>query len=167
VTRVLRVIARMNIGGPAHHVSLLSGRLDPGRFRSRLAYGRPAASEGSFAYLAEREGCFVEVAAGLGPELRPPGDLRALFALMGVMHRFQPRIVHTHTAKAGFFGRLAAVLGPGPRPIIVHTYHGPVLEGYFGPRATPLDLRPALSIAGDHQANGRAPPARLSTPRST
>lgn len=129
---MLRVIARMNIGGPAHHVSMLSGRLEPERFRTLLAYGRIAASEGSFEHLAEREGCAVEVVAGLGPEIRPLNDLRALFALLGMMHRYRPHIVHTHTAKAGFVGRLAAVLGPGPRPIIVHTYHGHVLEGYFG-----------------------------------
>jgi glycosyltransferase involved in cell wall biosynthesis len=133
VTRVLRVIARMNIGGPAHHVSLLSGRLDRYRFSTRLAHGRIGAGEGSFEDLAEHEGCAVEVVPGLGPEIHPPRDLRALFGLIGLMHRFRPHIVHTHTAKAGFLGRLAAVLGPGPRPIIVHTYHGHVLEGYFGP----------------------------------
>jgi glycosyltransferase involved in cell wall biosynthesis len=126
----------MNIGGPAHHVSMLSGRLDPDRFQTLLVHGRIAVSEGSFEYLAEREGCTVEVVAGLGPEIRPLSDLRALVGLIGVIHRFRPHIVHTHTAKAGFLGRLAAVLGPGPRPIIVHTYHGHVLEGYFGPRTT-------------------------------
>lgn len=126
----------MNIGGPAHHVSLLSGRLDAGRFRTRLAYGRIAAAEGSFAHLAEREGCVVEVVPGLGPDIRPLGDLRALWSLIGVMHRYRPHVVHTHTAKAGFLGRLAAVLAPGPRPVTVHTYHGHVLEGYFGPGAT-------------------------------
>jgi glycosyltransferase involved in cell wall biosynthesis len=129
---VLRVIARMNIGGPAHHVSMLTGRLDPGRFQTRLAYGKIAASEGSFEHLAEREGCAVEIVTGLGPEIRPVRDLWALVGLIGVMHRYRPHIVHTHTAKAGFLGRLAAALGPGPRPIIVHTYHGHVLEGYFG-----------------------------------
>lgn len=128
----------MNIGGPAHHVSMLSGRLDPNRFRTRLVHGRIAAGEGSFEYLAEREGCTVEVVAGLGPEIRPLSDLRALVGLIGVIHRFRPHIVHTHTAKAGFLGRLAAVLGPGPRPIIVHTYHGHVLEGYFGRRTTAI-----------------------------
>jgi glycosyltransferase involved in cell wall biosynthesis len=132
VTRVLRVIARMNIGGPAHHVSMLSGRLDRGRFGTRLAYGRIAASEGSFERLAEREGCVVEVVPGLGPKIRPLDDLRALFGLIGILHRYRPHILHTHTAKAGFLGRLAAVLSPHPRPIIVHTYHGHVLEGYFG-----------------------------------
>jgi glycosyltransferase involved in cell wall biosynthesis len=132
VTRVLRVIARMNIGGPAPHVSLLSGRLDRNRFKTLLAHGRIGVGEGSFEHLAEREGCAVEVVAGLRPEIRPLEDLRALFGLMGIIHRFRPQIVDTHTAKAGFLGRLAAMLAPGPRPIIVHTYHGHVLEGYFG-----------------------------------
>jgi glycosyltransferase involved in cell wall biosynthesis len=132
VTRVLRVIARMNIGGPARHVSMLSGRLDRNEFRTLLAHGRIGIGEGSFEHLAEREGCAVKVVAGLRPEIRPLDDLRALFGLIGVIHRFRPHIVHTHTAKAGFLGRLAAMLGPGPRPIIVHTYHGHVLEGYFG-----------------------------------
>jgi glycosyltransferase involved in cell wall biosynthesis len=135
---VLRVIARMNIGGPAHHVSLLSGRLDTDRFRTMLVHGRTAASEGSFEYLAERERCTVEVVAGLGPEIRPLSELRALVGLIAVIHRFRPHIVHTHTAKAGMLGRLAAVLGSRPRPIIVHTYHGHVLEGYFGPRTTAM-----------------------------
>ena len=131
-TRVLRVIARMNIGGPAHHVSMLSGRLDRDRFTTLLVHGRTAEAEGSFEHLAEREDCTVEVVPGLRPEIRPLDDMRALFGLVGVIHRFRPHIVHTHTAKAGFLGRLAAVLGPGSRPIIVHTYHGHVLEGYFG-----------------------------------
>jgi glycosyltransferase involved in cell wall biosynthesis len=135
---VLRVIARMNIGGPAHHVSMLSGRLDPDRFRTLLVHGRIAAGEGSFEQLAEREGCTVEGVAGLGPEIRPLSDLTALVGLIGVIHRFRPHIVHTHTAKAGLLGRLAAVLGPGRRPIIVHTYHGHVLEGYFGRRTSAI-----------------------------
>jgi len=137
-TRVLRVIARLNIGGPAHHVSILSGRLDPRRYRTLLVHGRIASGEGSFERLAEREGCAVEVLPGLGPEIRPLGDLRALLGLVRVMRRFRPHIVHTHTAKAGFLGRLAAVLCPGPRPILVHTYHGHVLEGYFGRRTTAI-----------------------------
>jgi glycosyltransferase involved in cell wall biosynthesis len=136
--RVLRVIARMNIGGPAHHVSMLSGRLDRARFETLLVHGRLGAGEGSFESLAEREGCRVQGLAHLTPELRPPADLRALGALVRVIRRFRPHIVHTHTAKAGFLGRVAAAATPGPRPIIVHTYHGHVLEGYFGPGRTAL-----------------------------
>jgi glycosyltransferase involved in cell wall biosynthesis len=122
----------MNIGGPAHHVSMLSGRLDPSRFQTLLVYGRLAPGEGSFESLAHKEGCTVKVLPGLSPEMRPGTDLRALLDLMRLIRAYRPQIVHTHTAKAGFVGRLAVVLSPGPRPIIVHTYHGHVLEGYFG-----------------------------------
>jgi glycosyltransferase involved in cell wall biosynthesis len=132
---VLRVIARMNIGGPAYHVSMLSGRLDR-RFETLLVHGMLGPGEGSFEALAQREGCRVSIVPGLTPEIRPLADLRALLGLMRVMRRYRPHIVHTHTAKAGFLGRLAAVLASGRRPIVVHTYHGHVLEGYFGRRTT-------------------------------
>jgi glycosyltransferase involved in cell wall biosynthesis len=130
--RILRVIARMNVGGPAYHVSLLSGRLDPQRFRTLLAHGSVGRGESSFAWLAEREGCSVELVERLGPEIRPLSDLRALARLVRIVRRFRPHIVHTHTAKAGMLGRLAAATAVRPRPLIVHTYHGHVLEGYFG-----------------------------------
>ena len=71
---------------------------------------------------------------GLGPVPRPLDDLRALVALMRHVRRFRPDIVHTHTAKAGILGRLAARLALGRAPIVIHTYHGHVLRGYFGPR---------------------------------
>jgi glycosyltransferase involved in cell wall biosynthesis len=130
---VLRVIARMNIGGPAHHVSMLSGRLDPARFQTLLAYGRLGPGEGSFESLAHKEGCVVAAVPGLSPRMRPHADVRALIGVIRLIRAYRPAIVHTHTAKAGFVGRLAAALGPKPRPLIVHTYHGHVLEGYFGP----------------------------------
>jgi glycosyltransferase involved in cell wall biosynthesis len=126
------VIARLNIGGPAHHVTMLSGRLDRRRFETLLVHGKVGAGEGSFESLARKERCVVTVLNDLGPELRPLADLRALLQLVRLIRAYRPQIVHTHTAKAGFVGRLAAVLSPGRRPIIVHTYHGHVLEGYFG-----------------------------------
>jgi hypothetical protein len=129
---VLQVIARMNIGGPARYVSMVGGRIDRRRFQSLLVYGRLGPGEGSFESLAREEGAPVKALAGLTPELRPHEDLRALLGLVRVIRAYRPHIVHTHTAKAGFVGRVAAVLGPRPRPIIVHTYHGHVLEGYFG-----------------------------------
>jgi glycosyltransferase involved in cell wall biosynthesis len=130
--RVLQVIARMNIGGPAHYVSMVSGRIDHRRFQPLLVYGRLGQGEGSFESLAHDEGAPVTALAGLTPEMRPHEDLRALLGLVRVIREYRPQIVHTHTAKAGFVGRVAAVVSPGRRPIIVHTYHGHVLEGYFG-----------------------------------
>ena len=129
--RVLRVIARMNMGGPAYHVSLLSGRMDQRRFPTLLVSGRVPPGEGSSDHLAERYGARHIVVPSLGPELRPLDDVRALRQVTRIARAFRPDIVHTHTAKAGVIGRLAAELTGGPRPIVVHTYHGHVLEGYF------------------------------------
>jgi glycosyltransferase involved in cell wall biosynthesis len=134
--RVLRVIARLNIGGPAYHVSLLSGRLDPETYDTLLLAGRVGPGEGSFEGLAEQYGAHLQIVDALGPELRPLRDLRAFFVLRRAIRRFRPDIVHTHTAKAGLLGRLAALTASRRRPITVHTFHGHVLEGYFGRFAT-------------------------------
>ena len=135
--RVLRVIARMNIGGPAHHVALLSGALDPERYETLLVCGRVGSGEASFEALAEEYGARLHRLPALSPEISPRADVKALRQLSTVIEGFRPDIVHTHTAKAGFLGRVAAAT-TSPRPIIVHTYHGHVLEGYFGPLKTSL-----------------------------
>jgi glycosyltransferase involved in cell wall biosynthesis len=97
-------------------------------------HGRLGAGEGSFEHLAEREGCRTVRIDALGPELSPRDDLRATLALRRIIREFQPDIVHSHTAKAGFVARAAALSARsgGGRPAIVHTFHGHVLEGYFG-----------------------------------
>jgi glycosyltransferase involved in cell wall biosynthesis len=134
--RVLRVIARMNVGGPAHHVALLSGRLDPDRYETLLVAGRTGAGEGSFEELAEREAVRLERLPYLSPAIDPYADVRAVHALRRLVGRFQPHIFHTHTAKAGAVGRIAALTARTRRPVVVHTYHGHVLEGYFGRAVT-------------------------------
>ncbi|HET7590140.1 MAG TPA: glycosyltransferase [Solirubrobacterales bacterium] len=126
--RVLRVIARMNLGGPAHHVTLLSGRLDPRRYETLLVTGAVGPGEEEHA----TEDLSLLRLDQLGPEIRPVRDLRALVSLVRAIRAYRPAIVHTHTAKAGMLGRLAA-MAVRPRPIVVHTYHGHVLRGYFGP----------------------------------
>jgi glycosyltransferase involved in cell wall biosynthesis len=131
--RILRVIARLNMGGPAHHVGLLGSRLAVDRYETLLLHGEVGAGEASLDELVRSRGVAMEAVPGLRPELRPRDDLRALLRLVRVVRRERPDILHTHTAKAGMLGRLAAVLAGRPRPIIVHTYHGHVLEGYFGP----------------------------------
>lgn len=131
--RILRVIARLNMGGPAHHVGLLGSRLDRDRYETLLLHGEVGIGEESLDELVRSLGVHMEPVPGLRPELRPRDDLRALLRLVRVVRRERPDILHTHTAKAGMLGRLAAVLAGRPRPIILHTYHGHVLEGYFGP----------------------------------
>ncbi len=126
------------MGGPAHHVSLLSGRrMDPELYETILVHGEVGEGERSLAELAEREGAHAVYASRLGPALNPIRDGAALAQLRGIARRFEPDIVHTHTAKAGFLGRSVA-LTLRPRPLIVHTYHGHVLSGYFGPAKTRL-----------------------------
>ncbi|MGI8558916.1 MAG: glycosyltransferase [Solirubrobacteraceae bacterium] len=134
--RVLRIIARLNIGGPAHQVTILSGRLDPMRYETLLVAGHLGPGEGSFESMVERNGARLHRLPTLGPDLHPIKDARALWALVRLMRRFRPDIVHTHTAKAGALGRVAARLALGRRPILVHSYHGHVLRGYFGPAKT-------------------------------
>jgi len=124
---VLRVIARLNMGGPAHHVSILSSRLPPDRYRTVLVSGRVGAGE---------EELPTPVTPlrleHLGPSLDPRADAVTVWQLARLIRRRRPDIVHTHTAKAGFVARLAARLALGATPLVVHTYHGHVLEGYFG-----------------------------------
>jgi glycosyltransferase involved in cell wall biosynthesis len=127
--RVLRVIARMNLGGPAHHVALLSRGLAGRGYETLLVTGRVGAGEEEHTDL---EGIEVRYLDRLGPEIRPLRDLVTLIELIRVVRSFRPDIVETHTAKAGMLGRLAALLAQRRRPVVIHTYHGHVLRGYFG-----------------------------------
>jgi len=132
--QVLRVIARLNIGGPAFHTVLLTKLLSPKRFSSVLVTGQVSPSEGDMQYLAEEKGVSPHIIPELGREIRWRDDLIALWKLYRFMCTLRPAIVHTHTAKAGMLGRVAAKLARVP--IIVHTFHGHVFHGYFGRRKT-------------------------------
>lgn len=131
--RVLRVIARMNVGGPALQVTALADGLDPQRFEQRLLVGE--VDRGEADYLALRAPhVATERVHGLGRTPSPVGDLRALVSIRRVIREFRPHIVHTHTAKAGVLGRSAAMLARAP--VRVHTFHGHLLHGYFSPLVT-------------------------------
>jgi glycosyltransferase involved in cell wall biosynthesis len=131
--RVLRIIARLNIGGPAIHATLLTTRLNPAIYDASLVSGSEDAAEGNYLDLHDRTLEVISVPE-LGREIRGLQDLTALRRLIAVMRRTRPHIVHTHTAKAGTLGRLAAIATGVP--IVVHTYHGHVLNGYFSPAKT-------------------------------
>jgi glycosyltransferase involved in cell wall biosynthesis len=132
--RVLRIIARLNVGGPAIHAAILTERLAPARYESTLAAGAVEPTEGDYLALQGRTLPRLVPVRGLGREIRGAQDLAALAALVRLVRRLRPHIVHTHTAKAGTLGRLAAWLCRVP--VVVHTYHGHVLRGYFSPAKT-------------------------------
>jgi len=127
--RVLRIIARLNIGGPARHVALLSAGLDRKGYRHLVVAGRESGDEGSLRNLTNEMGVEVMNLSQLGREISPGNDLFCIWELIRVIRKFRPDIVHTHTAKAGFVGRIAALVAGVP--CIVHTFHGHVLRGYF------------------------------------
>jgi glycosyltransferase involved in cell wall biosynthesis len=136
--RVMRVIARMNIGGPAVQVTALMRGLDPERFEQRLYTGSVGPDEADHVDSRAPDVPVFRLPA-LGRAVRPGDDLRALRELTIAMRVFRPHIVHTHTAKAGALGRVAA--GLARVPARVHTYHGHLLHGYFSPRTTGMVVR--------------------------
>ena len=135
--RVLRVIARLNMGGPAIHVANLAAGLESRGYHTTLVAGSLARGEDSMAFLAERLGVSVVSVPEIQREISALHDARSAFRLAEIMRETRPDILHTHTAKAGAIARAAAVLAGDARPsVVVHTFHGHVLRGYFGPLRT-------------------------------
>jgi glycosyltransferase involved in cell wall biosynthesis len=132
--KVLRVIARLNVGGPALHVAYLSAGLAERGYSTTLAAGTVGLGEESMASVARNRGVRIETLTELHREIAPLRDVRATLRLARLIRKERPQILHTHTAKAGAVGRIAALLcGDARPPIIVHTFHGHVLRGYFNP----------------------------------
>jgi glycosyltransferase involved in cell wall biosynthesis len=132
---VARVITRLNIGGPSIQAVRLTTALNDHGYSSELFHGRLGDGEGDMSYLIPPDAQTTYLATLCRP-LSPANDLRTLIRLYREFRRIRPRIVHTHMAKAGLLGRLAAAAynltrGSAPRAMVVHTYHGHVLDGYF------------------------------------
>ena len=139
--RICRVIARLNVGGPAVQLVQLSAGLEaryPERFTQRLVAGVEAPHEASMVPLAHARGIEPIIVPTLGREVSARDDARALWALFRLFREWRPDIVETHTAKAGTLGRVAAVLARVP--VRIHVFHGHVLRGYFGPLKTRVFL---------------------------
>jgi Glycosyltransferase Family 4 len=136
--RVLRVIARLNVGGPSIQAITLTRLLEQRGYETRLVRGREGAREGSMDALADQLGV---TPVSLPTLKRNIGlaDFASLVFLVRQIRAWQPQVLHTHAAKAGALGRLAAVLAGNRRPpVIVHTFHGHVLEGYFSPSVSAI-----------------------------
>ena len=134
--RVLRIIACMNVGGPAVQVSGLMRGFDQELFEQELLTGYCAADEADYLEKVATDVKAIRI-DGLGRSIKPRADLTALFAIVKVIRRFKPDVIHTHTAKAGVVGRIASMLS-GHRSVRVHTFHGHLLHGYFGSGKTKL-----------------------------
>ncbi len=133
----MRVIARLNVGGPALHVAYLTAGLADRGYDTTLVAGTVGRGEESMAYVAQQRGVTIEPLEELHREIAPLRDVRAILRLARLIRREQPTILHTHTAKAGAVGRIAALLAGSARPpILIHTFHGHVLRGYFNPLTT-------------------------------
>lgn len=151
--RLVRVIARLNIGGPAIQAITLTRLLEPRGYRTRLIRGRENPSEGNMDYLASELGVVPTLVESMRRD-PGPSDVLALRTLAAILRRDRPEIVHTHAAKAGTLGRLAACIAfprRSNRPILVHTFHGHSLTGYFagGTARTFLEIERRLARRTD------------------
>ena len=135
--KVMRAIARLNVGGPARHAVILEHGLRERGFETLLVHGTPTSDEGSLEELIARRAVRAFRVPGLGRRVKPWSDLVALWHLLRLISREKPDILHTHTAKAGTLGRVAGILfnltrRRARRCLLVHTFHGHVFSGYFG-----------------------------------
>jgi len=138
--RVACVITRLNVGGPVTQAGTVADRLRERGFETLLIHGALSPGEGDMSYLIPPsvERAFVPT---MSRAVSPWRDLGACWTTYRLLCRYRPDVVHTHTAKAGTVGRLAAIaynLTAGRRQPagIAHTYHGHVFEGYFGSLST-------------------------------
>jgi glycosyltransferase involved in cell wall biosynthesis len=149
--KVVRIIARLNVGGPARHVVWLEEglRRAGGGVESVLVTGVVPPGEDDMSYFAAAHGVAPVIIPEMSREISPQ-DAVTVWKLFRLFLRERPRLVHTHTAKAGTVGRVAgflyrwltwgALLGRPRRVRFVHTYHGHIFHSYYGPFKTRVFL---------------------------
>jgi glycosyltransferase involved in cell wall biosynthesis len=147
--RILRLITRLNVGGPARHVVWLASALNDGDFRTTLVTGSVPPGEADMSWFAAKNGVEPVVVEEMSREISP-ADLITLWKVYRLLVRERPDVVHTHTAKAGTIGRLAgllyrfatpaALIGRPRRCRFIHTYHGHIFHSYYGRAKTKLFL---------------------------
>ena len=147
VMKILRIIARLNVGGPARHVVWLTEALQNGEFQSKLIAGSVPAGEEDMSYFASEHGVEPVYLKEMSRELSLK-DALSLVKVYQLIRREKPDLIHTHTAKAGTVGRTAAFLykwitwstlvGRPRRLKVIHTFHGHVFHSYYGRAKTRL-----------------------------
>jgi len=130
---LLHLITRLSLGGSARNTIDSAAAAVGAGYRTILATGTSGA-EMDVTAAADEAGCEVVVIPSYRRQVSPFWDLRALFQTMSLIRRERVQIVHTHTSKAGFVGRLAASLSRAP--VIIHTPHGHIFHDYYGPFLT-------------------------------
>ena len=142
---LVRVVDRLNLGGAAYHVLFLAG-LDRLGYRTDLLKGSVGRGEAEITDPALLGGQQVHEVRGLGREVSPLQDLAAFVRVYLQIRRLRPVVVHTHKSKAGVLGRLAA--RAAGVPVVVHTFHGNVFQGYFSPWKNRLIVMVERLLAG-------------------
>src|SRR5215471_9947957 len=126
--KVLRIHNRLIVGGPTLNDLLLTKYLAP-EFETLLVVGEKEDHEKDASFLAEQMGIKTVSIPDMGRSVHPLRDYKAYGHLKKIIDNFKPHIVHTHAAKPGAVGRMAA--GSRKVPVVVHTYHGHVFHSYF------------------------------------
>jgi len=149
--RVVRLITRLNVGGPSIQAMTLSDRLRARGVETLLVHGKLGDGEGDMRYLLST-GVDTRYLPALRRPVAPLHDAIAFAQILDILRAVRPQIVHTHMAKAGTLGRLATAFynrtaGRLAPVRVVHTYHGHVLEGYFGSPAATLFTRMERHLA--------------------
>ena len=137
--KILRILNRLNVGGPTYNVAYLSRYLDA-KYETQVLAGHKEPDEGSSEYMLKDLGVSYEYVPDMYRSISPLKDYRAYRFIKQFVKKYQPAVVHTHAAKAGVLGRLAAYHNKNRPKAIVHTYHGNVFDGYFSPLKTKVFL---------------------------
>jgi glycosyltransferase involved in cell wall biosynthesis len=136
--KVLRIINRLNLGGPTYNAAYLSKYMAP-EFETLLVAGMKDESEASSAFITDSLGLKPVYIKNMHRSLNPIQDIKAYKEIVKIIREFKPDIVHTHAAKSGALGRLAAI-NEGV-PVILHTFHGHIFHSYFNSLKTKLFLK--------------------------
>jgi len=129
MAKVLRIINRLNLGGPSYNVAYLSKYLSD-KYETKVLSGYKDESEASSDFILENLGIEAEYIPGMERAINPRNDYKAYRHIYKIIKEYKPDVVHTHASKSGFLGRLAAA--NLKVPVIVHTFHGHVFHSYFG-----------------------------------